>query len=69
MKIKKEILIIISISFLLSIFGFILDLNERVQNIWINIYEIVMMTGIIFCALAIIFFSLKFMIILLRRQF
>jgi hypothetical protein len=69
MKIKKEILIIISISFLLSIFGFILDLNERVQNIWINIYEIGMMTVIIFCALATIFYSLKFMIILLRRQF
>jgi len=40
------------IAFSISILGFILDLNERVPNIWVNIIDISLMTIILFCVLS-----------------
>ena len=43
---KKAFFRIGVLSLLLSMTGFILDLNERVPDIKTNVFEIVMMTGL-----------------------
>ena len=47
-NIKLFLLIILINSFLLSIFGFVVDLGERVPSIAVNILDITMMTVILF---------------------
>jgi hypothetical protein len=59
---KKNLLIV---SFILSMIGFIIDLRERVPNVWINIFEIIMMTGIIF----IVFTSIYLLYIVILKVF
>ena len=68
MKHKKDILVIVAISVILSITGFILDLNERVQDIKTNIFEIFMMTGVIFGIIAIFYFPIKIIISKFSKQ-
>jgi hypothetical protein len=62
LKIKKNLLIV---SFILSMIGFIIDLRERVPNVWINIFEIIMMTGIIFT----VFTSIYLLYIVILKVF
>lgn len=45
---KRNIIIVASVALALSIFGFILDLNERVPSILQNIIDVVMMAAIFF---------------------
>lgn len=45
---KRNIIIVASLALALSIFGFILDLNERVPSIFQNFIDISMMTTIFF---------------------
>jgi hypothetical protein len=59
---KKDIIIIGIISILLSVIGFILDLNERIPNILLNIYEMLIMSAIIFILISIIYFPVKLII-------
>lgn len=59
---KKDILIIGIISILLTVIGFILDLNERIPNILLNIYEMLIMSAIIFIMISIIYFPVKLII-------
>ncbi len=59
---KKDILIIGIISILLTVIGFILDLKERIPNILLNIYEILIMSAIIFILISIIYFPVKLII-------
>jgi hypothetical protein len=59
---KKNLLIV---SFILSMIGFIIDLRERVPNVWINIFEIIMMTGIIFT----VFTSIYLLYIVILKVF
>jgi hypothetical protein len=68
MKIKKHLLVILTIAFTLSITGFIIDLNERVQDINTNIFEIMMMTGVIFVLISVFYFPLKFIVISVRKH-
>ncbi len=44
--------LLFGISIAISIIGFILDFDERVENVYLNLFEIAMMTLIIFGILA-----------------
>ena len=61
---KKAFFRIGVLSFLLSLTGFVLDLNERVPDIKTNVFEIVMMTGLCYGIISFFYFPL----ILLLRQ-
>ncbi len=56
---KKDFIAIGIISILLSVTGFILDLNERVPDIKTNIFETLIMTGLIYFVISIFYFSFK----------
>jgi hypothetical protein len=56
---KKDFIVIGLISILLSMTGFILDLNERVQDIKTTIFEILMMTVLIYGMISIFYFPIK----------
>lgn len=45
---QRNLRIMFITAFALSILGFILDLNERVPDIWVNIMDVVMMTFVLF---------------------
>jgi hypothetical protein len=62
MSIKKDIIVIVAISLILSITGFVLDLNERVPDILTNIFEILMMAGFILVAISIFYFPIKLLL-------
>jgi len=65
MKYLKTIKNLLIVSFILSMIGFIIDLRERVPNVWINIFEIIMMTGIIFT----VFTSIYLLYIVILKVF
>jgi hypothetical protein len=65
---KKDILILGIISILLTVIGFILDLNERIPNILLNIYEMLIMSTIIFILISIIYFPVKLIIYKFRKS-
>jgi hypothetical protein len=56
---KKDLIAIGVASFLVSVTGFILDLNERIPDIKTNVFEILMMTGLTYCVISIIYFPFK----------
>jgi hypothetical protein len=56
---KKDFIVIGLISILLSMTGFILDLNERGQDIKSTIFEILMMTVLIYGMISIFYFPIK----------
>jgi len=68
MKIYKDLLIIGAISLILSITGFILDLNERVPDITTNIFETAMMAGVIFVIISVFYFPIKLITYKLQKQ-
>jgi hypothetical protein len=67
MKNYKDLLLIVAISVILSITGFILDLNERVPDIRTNIFEIIMMAGFAFGVIIFFYFPIKFLLSKSRR--
>jgi hypothetical protein len=60
---KKDFIVIGLISILLSMTGFILDLNERGQDIKSTIFEILMMTVLIYGIISILYFPIKLLTI------
>lgn len=58
MKHAKALIVIAITSLALSILGFIIDLGERVQNILTNIFEVLVMTGIIFIIITTIYLAI-----------
>lgn len=64
---KKTLLPIAVIAIVLSIVGFIADLNERVDNVAINIMEIFSMAFILFFILNVMVFIVRFIIRRLRE--
>jgi hypothetical protein len=56
---KKDFFRIGILSLLLSITGFILDLNERVPDIKTNVFEVVMMTSICYGIISVFYFPMK----------
>jgi len=65
---KKDFILIGIISILLSVTGFFLDLNELVPDIRTNIFEILMMAVLIYCAISIIYFPTKLLTNKLSKQ-
>ncbi len=59
---KKDFIRIGVLSLLLAMTGFILDLNERVPAIKINIFEVVMMTGLCYTIISVFYFPIKVLI-------
>ena len=62
MTTKKDLIRIGILSLLLSMTGFILDLNERVPDIKTNVFEIVMMTGLCYGIISIFYFPISLLI-------
>ncbi len=62
MATKKDFIRIGVLSLLLSMTGFILDLDERVQDIKSNVFEIVMMTGLCYGIISVFYFPISFLI-------
>ena len=59
---KKAFFRIGVLSFLLSLTGFVLDLNERVPDIKTNVFEIVMMTGLCYGIISFFYFPFSLLI-------
>ena len=59
---KKALFRIGVLSFLLSMTGFVLDLNERVPDIKTNVFEIVMMTGLCYGIISFFYFPIRHLI-------
>jgi len=56
---KKDFIRIGLLSLLLSMAGFVLDLNERVPSIKTNIFEIVMMAAFCFGIISVFYFPIR----------
>jgi hypothetical protein len=65
---KKDFILIGIVSMLLSVTGFFLDLNELVPDIRTNIFEILMMASLIYCAISIFYFPIKLLTNKLSKQ-
>jgi hypothetical protein len=59
---KKAFFRIGVFSFMLSLTGFVLDLDERVPDIKTNVFEIIMMTGLCYGIISIFYFSISLML-------
>jgi uncharacterized membrane protein YbhN (UPF0104 family) len=68
MKHKRNLLLLLLFSFGLAIFGFILDLGERVQNVWTNIQDISLMAFLIFGFTCLIYLPIWLVYTLLERK-
>jgi hypothetical protein len=62
MATKKDFIRIGVLSLLLSMTGFILDLDERVPDIKTNVFEIVMMTGLCYGIISVFYFPFSFLL-------
>jgi hypothetical protein len=56
---KKDFIIIGIVSIILAVTGFILDLSEREPSIVTNIFETLLLAGLIFCAITIFCLPIK----------
>ncbi len=63
----EELIIISFISLLTSIFGFIIDLNERIPDVKTNILETLMMAGVIFILISFLYLSGKILFSLFNK--
>ena len=57
---KKKILNILTIAFLITTIGFIADSDVKEPNVLMQFFEFFMMTGIVFTLISIIYFSYAF---------
>jgi H+/Cl- antiporter ClcA len=62
MATKKDFIRIGVLSLLLSMTGFLLDLDERVPDIKTNVFEIVMVTGLCYGIISVFYFPISFLI-------
>jgi hypothetical protein len=64
---KRKIFILGVLACALSMIGFFVDDDVRVPNIATNIFEIVMMAGILFLLLAVVYLLGKFMLTTIKK--
>ena len=62
MATKKDFIRIGVLSLLLSMTGFLLDLEERVPDIKTNVFEIVMMTGLCYGIISVFYFPISLLL-------
>lgn len=67
MNLKKVVITNCIIALILSLLGFLIDSDPRVQSIPTNIFEIVMMALILFSAISIVFFGAHFILKSLQK--
>jgi hypothetical protein len=67
MATKKDFIRIGVLSLLLSMTGFLLDLDERVPDIKTNVFEIVMMTGLCYGIISVFYFTISLLIYKLAK--
>lgn len=58
---KKQLLAILSLSILLSVTGYILDYKERVDDVLLNVFEITMMSILIFAVMTALYFAIHYL--------
>ncbi len=61
---RNEFIGIYTVSFILSVIGFILDLNERLPNVFKNVFEIFTLSCFIFLILIIAYLPFKPLMVL-----
>ena len=59
---KKDFIRIGILSLLLSMTGFVLDLEERVPDVKTNVFEIVMMTGLCYAIISVFYFPISLLL-------
>lgn len=59
---KKNILTLLTIAFVITTIGFIADSDVKEPNVLMQFFEFFMMTGIVFTLISIIYFSYAFTI-------
>ena len=59
---KKDFIRIGILSLLLSMTGFVLDLEERVPDVKTNVFEIVMMTGLCYGIISVFYFPISLLL-------
>ena len=57
---KKKILTLLTIAFVITTIGFIADSDVKEPNVLMQFFEFFMMTGIVFTLISIIYFSYAF---------
>ena len=57
---KKNILTLLTIAFVITTIGFIADSDVKEPNVLMQFFEFFMMTGIVFTLISIIYFSYDF---------
>ena len=57
---KKNILTLLTIAFVISTIGFLADGDVKEPNVLMQFFEFFMMTGIVFTLISIIYFSYAF---------
>ena len=57
---KKNILTLLTIAFVITTIGFIADSDVKEPNVLMQFFEFFMMTGIVFTLICIIYFSYAF---------
>ena len=62
MTTKKDLIRIGILSLLMSMTGFILDQDERVLDVKTNVFEIVIMTGLCYGIISVIYFPISLML-------
>ena len=62
MTTKKDLIRIGILSLLMSMTGFILDQDERVLDVKTNVFEIVIMTGLCYGIISVIYFPISLLI-------
>ena len=62
MATKKDLIRIGIVSLLMSMTGFILDQDERVLDVKTNVFEIVIMTGLCYGIISVIYFPISLML-------
>jgi hypothetical protein len=65
---KKDFIKIGLLSLLLSMAGFILDLDERVPDVKTNVFEIAMMTVLCFGIISVFYFPIRVLIHKLAKK-
>ena len=67
-KHRKPFLVILIFSFIISVSGFIADLDERYPDIFVNIKDILVMTALIFGSLSILYLGFFLLVAMLSKK-
>ena len=67
-KHRKSFLVILIFAFVLSVVGFIADLDERYPDIFVNIKDILVMTALIFGSFSILYLGYILLVAMILKK-